>query len=354
MTDDPDQISELIKNAQGAGAEIILVSGGMSVDPDDKTPEGIRRSGAKVESHGFPILPGSMFVMAYLNETPVLGLSGCVLHDPFTAFDILLPRLLAGEKISRADIMTLGHGGLQKNTTITEIEDGRWRIEDSHPRLGRKLLWTFYELQRTLRPRMAALLVVDVQNDFVSPEGSAGKRGEDVSAALAMVPNLLRLINEARRVGLTVVYIRTTHSEWTDTPSWIYRSSQKSGLNTCREGTWGAEFYDGIAPLPSERVVIKHRYSAFINTDLNTVLKARNIQSVLVCGVATNVCVETTARDAYIYDYYVTMIDDCSAAYEAKLHLGTLENMQRHFGLVASSTEIIETWKGLEKQAVGL
>ena len=114
MTDDPDQISELIKNAQRAGAEIILVSGGMSVDPDDKTPEGIRRSGAKVESHGFPILPGSMFVMAYLNETPVLGLSGCVLHDPFTAFDILLPRLLAGEKISRDDIMTMGHGGLQK------------------------------------------------------------------------------------------------------------------------------------------------------------------------------------------------------------------------------------------------
>ena len=209
-------------------------------------------------------------------------------------------------------------------------------------------------LKERCDPRVAALIVVDVQNDFVSPDGSAGKRGEDVSAALAMVPNLLRLINEARRVGLTVVYIRTTHSEWTDTPSWIYRNSQKSGLNTCREGTWGAEFYDGIAPLPSERVVIKHRYSAFINTDLNTVLKARNIQSVLVSGVATNVCVETTARDAYIYDYYVTMIDDCSAAYEAKLHLGTLENIRRHFGLVASASEIIETWKGLEKRAVGL
>jgi len=113
-TDDPEQISQLIRDANQAGAEIILVSGGMSVDPDDQTPEGIRRSGAKVESHGFPILPGSMFVLAYLNETPVLGLSGCVLHDPFTAFDLLLPRLLAGEKISRADIMTLGHGGLQK------------------------------------------------------------------------------------------------------------------------------------------------------------------------------------------------------------------------------------------------
>ena len=215
------------------------------------------------------------------------------------------------------------------------------------------------EILKTLKercdPRCAALIVVDVQNDFVSPEGSAAKRGDDIGAAMAMIPNLTRLIDQARRVGLTIIYIRTTHSEWTDTASWIYRTSQKSGLSTCREGSWGAEFYDGIKPLPSERVVIKHRYSAFINTDLNTVLKARGIQSVLVCGVATNVCVETTARDGYMYDYYVTMIDDCSAAYDPKLHMGTLENIRRHFGLVASSHQIIETWSGLPvNQAVGL
>ena len=112
--DDPDIIAGHIKDAHRAGADVILVSGGMSVDPDDKTPEGIRRSGATVETHGFPVLPGSMFLMAYLNQTPVMGLSGCVLHDPFTAFDALLPRLLAGERITRAEIMALGHGGLQK------------------------------------------------------------------------------------------------------------------------------------------------------------------------------------------------------------------------------------------------
>jgi molybdopterin biosynthesis enzyme len=113
-TDDPEQISSLIRDACNAGAELILVSGGMSVDPDDKTPEGIRRSGARIESHGFPVLPGSMFLMAYLDNVPILGLSGCVLHDAFSAFDILLPRLLAGEKITRADIVAMGHGGLQK------------------------------------------------------------------------------------------------------------------------------------------------------------------------------------------------------------------------------------------------
>ena len=112
--DDPDVIARNIKDAKAAGADLILVSGGMSVDPDDLTPEGIRRSGAQVECHGFPVLPGSMFLMAYLKETPVLGLSGCVMHDPVTAFDVLLPRLLAGEKISRSDIVSMGHGGLQK------------------------------------------------------------------------------------------------------------------------------------------------------------------------------------------------------------------------------------------------
>jgi molybdenum cofactor synthesis domain-containing protein len=112
--DDSDIIAGHIKNARQAGADLILVSGGMSVDPDDLTPEGIRRSGAQVECHGFPVLPGSMFLMAYLKDTPVLGLSGCVMHDPVTAFDVLLPRLLAGEKISRSDIVSMGHGGLQK------------------------------------------------------------------------------------------------------------------------------------------------------------------------------------------------------------------------------------------------
>ncbi len=112
--DDPARIAAHIKDSLKAGAELILVSGGMSVDPDDLTPEGIRQSGASVECHGFPVLPGSMFLMAYLKETPILGLSGCVLHDPVSAFDLLLPRLLAGEKIMRSDIITLGHGGLQK------------------------------------------------------------------------------------------------------------------------------------------------------------------------------------------------------------------------------------------------
>jgi ureidoacrylate peracid hydrolase len=210
------------------------------------------------------------------------------------------------------------------------------------------------DLKERCDPRWACLLVVDVQNDFVSPKGSAAQKGDDVRAAQAMVPRLIGLIEEARRVSLPVIHIKTTHSEWTDAPSWIYRKSQRSGLNTCREGSWGAEFYEGIAPLANERVIIKHRYGAFINTDLNTILKSRGIESVLVTGVASNVCVEMTAREAFMYDYYVTMVEDCSAAYDPKMHEAALENIRCHFGIVASSAEIVESWRGLnQKKAAG-
>jgi len=209
-------------------------------------------------------------------------------------------------------------------------------------------------LQERCSPEVACLIVVDVQNDFCSPRGAAAQRGLDIGAAVETVPRLVRLIEEARRVSLPVVYIKTTHSEWTDSPSWLYRKPDNIDDKTCREGTWGVEFYDGIAPLAHERVVTKHRYSSFINTDLNTVLKAKGVESVLVTGVTTNVCVETTARDAFMYDYYVTLVSDCSAAYNQALHEATLQNIRQHFGTVATSGEVIRTWRQAQPiKAVG-
>jgi len=193
-------------------------------------------------------------------------------------------------------------------------------------------------------PCRAALIVVDVQNDFCSRDGATAKRGADVSSTLEMVPILTDLIAHARAVNLSVIYIQTLHSEWTDTPSWLYRKPSGIDTDTCREGSWGAQFFDGIVPRSDERVVIKHRYSGFIDTDLNTILKAKGVESLLMTGVATNVCVESTARDGFMLDYYVTMVSDCMATADAVLHEGTLENTRRHFGVVASSREIIQTW----------
>lgn len=112
VPDDPDLIALEIRRLIGEGAELILVTGGMSVDPDDVTPLGIRMTGADVVFYGAPVLPGSMFMLAYLGHVPVCGLPGCVMFNRTTIFDLLLPRIFAEERISRAEVVTLGHGGL--------------------------------------------------------------------------------------------------------------------------------------------------------------------------------------------------------------------------------------------------
>lgn len=110
--DDRQKIIDEIHYLQNKGYDMILVTGGMSVDPDDRTPGAIKASGATIVSYGTPMLPGSMLLIAYLDEVPILGLPGCVMHDPYTSFDVFLPRLLLGEKIERADVSSLGYGGL--------------------------------------------------------------------------------------------------------------------------------------------------------------------------------------------------------------------------------------------------
>ena len=110
--DDVLLIQSSIREHLKQGAEMILVSGGMSVDPDDVTPTAIKDMGAEVITYGAPVLPGSMFLLAYLGDVPIMGLPGCVMYAKTTVFDLLAPRLLTGERLSREDITKLGHGGL--------------------------------------------------------------------------------------------------------------------------------------------------------------------------------------------------------------------------------------------------
>jgi hypothetical protein len=112
VPDDSDLISRTILDFQEKGSEVILCTSGMSVDPDDVTPEGIRKSGAEVRFYGLPVLPGAMFMYAKLGNTHILGVPACVLHSPATAFDKLFPILLTGEDLTFEDTRKLGYGGL--------------------------------------------------------------------------------------------------------------------------------------------------------------------------------------------------------------------------------------------------
>ncbi|NGQ96069.1 molybdopterin-binding protein [Brevibacillus sp. SYP-B805] len=112
--DDKALIEQEIRYFVQQGVDLILVTGGMSVDPDDRTPGAIAGAGAQVVRYGTPMLPGSMLLVAYIGDIPVLGLPGAVMHEPFTSFDVFLPRILAGERIEEKDITRLGYGGLIK------------------------------------------------------------------------------------------------------------------------------------------------------------------------------------------------------------------------------------------------
>lgn len=101
-------IEKLIK----AGAELVITTGGMSVDPDDVTPGAVKDTGAEIVTYGTPLSPGAMFLLAYKGKVPILGLPGCVMFSKTTVFDLILPRVFAGEKITRYDIIQMGHGGL--------------------------------------------------------------------------------------------------------------------------------------------------------------------------------------------------------------------------------------------------
>lgn len=111
VPDDLDIIKEEILKCKEMGAGLIIVTGGMSVDPDDKTPGAIKATGADIVSYGSPVLPGAMLLLAYLEGIPVFGLPGCVMFSATTAFDILLPRVMAGEIIVKRDITRMGYGG---------------------------------------------------------------------------------------------------------------------------------------------------------------------------------------------------------------------------------------------------
>lgn len=110
--DDRRAITQAVLDFQAAGVDLILCTGGMSVDPDDRTPGAIKDTGADIVAYGAPVLPGAMFLLSYLKGTPVCGLPGCVMYAKATIFDLVLPRLAAGLPVTRSELVGLGHGGL--------------------------------------------------------------------------------------------------------------------------------------------------------------------------------------------------------------------------------------------------
>lgn len=180
--------------------------------------------------------------------------------------------------------------------------------------------------------RGSALLVVDMQNFFLDSHSPTFTPG-----GLAILPNVGKLIAAFRRRRLPVIY--TAH---------VHKSKQMDGgilgwwwEGMVMEGTKDAQIHPDIAPLPQEKVVLKHRYSAFYNTDLETVLRCLKVSDLVITGVMTNLCCESTARDAYFRDYRVFFVMDGTGTVDEELHLATLKNLAFGFAHVVDTKRIL-------------
>lgn len=200
---------------------------------------------------------------------------------------------------------------------------------------------TFEEL---VDPKHTAVLVIDVQNDFCHPEGGQAKAGMEISEMTAVVPNIVKLTEDARAHDVPVIFIRNGHSEFTRSQAQRNKRGDNSrGGRICEEGTWGADYYL-VKPLPGEREVIKFRFDAFIGTKLELLLHNMGIETVVMSGVTTNTCVETTSRHAYVADFNVVFLKDCTATHYQHEHEATLHNIDLNFGFVKSAEEVVEAW----------
>jgi nicotinamidase-related amidase len=220
-----------------------------------------------------------------------------------------------------------------------------------------------------LSPENVALLLIDFQNDFCAAEGATGRTGASMRMIDAAVRRTRHLLRSAREHGIFVVHVRAEYGKPWRSASSPYRfpvegrrepavwTASASDMSTnrwfeeeetevCRTGTWGAEFVEGLRPEPGEAVITKHRFGAFASTGLDQLLRARGLSSLIVAGVTTNCCVETTAREAVMREFNLIVVEDCVGVKDhlADLHRATLEALATYFGLVRPASDIIAEW----------
>ena len=229
----------------------------------------------------------------------------------------------------------LGRGRLGAGSTVQEVMVKPYvtiRTIRSKALAWVEKIGPYNQHKLRLNPAASALLVIDMQRFFLeaaSPTFTCG--------GVAIVPTLKRLIAAFRRAGRPVIFTRHVHPP----------DDLDSGImgwwweGKCLEGSRQSEFHPELAAMPGEKVVCKHRYSAFYNTDLETVLRCLKVEDVVVCGLMTNLCCESTARDAYYRDYRVFVPADGTGTICEEMHVASLLNLAFGFAFVTMSDTIV-------------
>lgn len=184
-----------------------------------------------------------------------------------------------------------------------------------------------------------AVLVVDLQNDFCDPDGAMGRLGADVGANVEVVRKVVPFLAAARRAGCLIVFVRQIADELTTSPARRARMATmgRTSQTVCASGTWGAELHPALTIEAGDVVIDKTRYSAFVGTPLDLVLRSQGRDHVVVVGTAANVCVDSTARDAYMRDYHVIVPRDLVGHTKGHLADAALENLAIYFADVTTA-----------------
>ena len=191
-----------------------------------------------------------------------------------------------------------------------------------------------------------ALIVIDVQNGFVSKGGSYDLLGLDTTNYRAVIATIRKLIEVCRRYGLPVFYTQAVRESsgidlLTKTHKILPRSREEriKKRPICVRGSWDAEIVDEIKPTQADHVVLKRRDSAFHDTEIAVWLRSLSVNTIIFCGIDTSICVETSLRDAFNIGYDVVLISDATASSNEKHYESTLENVRGYYGLVMDLSE---------------
>lgn len=192
---------------------------------------------------------------------------------------------------------------------------------------------SFNQHKMKLNKEKSALMIIDMQKFFLNQKSPTFTCG-----GLAIISNIKKLISDYRKLKLPIIYTKHIHH-----PNRIDAGIMEwwwKGM--CIEGTPESEIHDDIKPNQKEKIILKHRYSAFYNTDLETVLRCLKVEDIVITGIMTNMCCESTARDAYYRDYRVFFIADATGSINEEMHLASLLNLAFGFAYVTTTEYIIK------------
>jgi nicotinamidase-related amidase len=306
----------------------------------------------------FDHTPLDLYLRSNRIETVILTgvvTSGCVESIARDAFFRNYRVVICADAVAdaTADTHTASLRKLQQSFGAVADADTIQHALQTHPSgtrywdVPQKLARRLRTLDERVQPAHTALVLIDLQNDFCHPDGFMGQMGEDISFIQDTLPSIRHLLERARQARVMVIHVKAEYGSLSASEvSMGYWTEAEEAPQCCLPETWGGDFVAELKPLEREPVVVKHRYSAFVDTRLDLLLRSNGIRTVILPGVATHCCVESTARDAAMRDYYVVVPEDGVAVRGKQWHLheASLEVLGTYFGLVVPSRDIETVW----------